>query len=139
MTGSGGPIPDRPTRVETAPGVYRDLDALSRDAAIQALGETDAPLGQADELVAAVTGPALKAAVQARVRMLAGGHNAENDDLLPIGWLPMEARHCFERIRAVMIRERVDLDEVRRLLAEGVAYGLAAIDRLDRATKRGES
>lgn len=133
------PKPDRPPRIETAPGVFRDLDALSRDAAIQALGESDAPLALADELVATVTGGAMKSAVQARVKMLVGGHTADNDDLLPIGWLPMEARHCLERVKLAMLREGRDLDDIRRLLVEGVAFGLAAIDRLDRAMKRGES
>jgi hypothetical protein len=120
--------------------VFTDLAARSRDAAIQALGETNAPLGQADELVAAVTGPALKAVVVARVGLItAGGHTAETDDFLPIGWLPMEARQCFEAIRGAMMEEPRDLAKVRKLLVDGAAFAFAAIDRLDRAMQRGES
>lgn len=140
MSGAGGPLPDRPTRIETAPGVFRDLDSLSRDAAVQALGTTDAPLALADELVAAVTGAALKAVVAARVGLIVGGgHTAENDDFLPIGWLPMEARQCFEAVRGAMMENPRDLHRIRQLMIDGAAFAFAAIDRLDRAMKRGES
>jgi hypothetical protein len=114
---------------------FTDLAALARESAIQALGGTDAPIGRADELVAAVTGEGLKAVIQARVRQLVRGHGAETDDMLPIGWLPMEARHCFERARDRL--NEGELGDARRLLAEGAAYGLAAIDRLDRAMLTG--
>lgn len=131
---------DQPApRIETAPGVYRDLDSLSRDAAIQALAGTDAPLGLADELVAAITGPALKAIIAERVGQISRGHNAENDDFLPIGWLPMEARQCFEAVRSAMMEEPRDLHRIRQLMVDGAAFAFAAIDRLDRAMQRGES
>lgn len=128
------PTPDRPCRVEaSSPGVFVDVDAASRDAAIQALAATDAPIGSADDLVAAVTGPALKSVVAARVKLFCDGHNPENDDFLPIGWLPMEARQCFEQARDLMASNHRDLAEVRAKLAEGAAFAFAAIDRLDRA------
>lgn len=130
----GQPKADRPCRIETeCPGVFVDLDAASRDAACQTLATTDALIATADDLVAAVTGPALKAAVAARVKLFIGGHTPENDDFLPIGWLPMEARRCFETARDLMNDDHRDLALVRAAIAEGLAFGLAAIDRLDRA------
>jgi hypothetical protein len=125
---------DRPTRIETeCPGVFVDLEAAARDAAIQAIATTDARIATADDLVAAVTGPALKAAVTARVKLFADGHTPDNDDFLPIGWLPMEARQRFEQARDLINDDHRDLALVRAALADGVAFGMAAIDRLDRA------
>jgi hypothetical protein len=62
-------------RVETtAPGVFKQgepgLQALAADVATQALGQTPAPIAQADSLVAAVTGEALRATVRMRVEQI---------------------------------------------------------------------
>lgn len=145
LTNSGtiDPTPraDRPTRMETEPGVFVDLDLASRDAAIQALKDTDAPIALADELVAAVAGRALKAIVAARVALItAKGHTADADDFLPIGWLPMEARHCLERARALIGTDPLtrDLVAARAAIADAIAFCMAAIDRLDRGMQQGE-
>jgi hypothetical protein len=115
-----------------------DLDAAARDAAIQTLKETDAPIASADDLAALVTGPSLKAAVAARVKLFIAGHTPDDDDMLPVGWLPMEARQAFERVRDQLNDDHRDLALVRATIAEGIAFGLAAIDWLDRAKARGE-
>lgn len=124
-----------------APGGFVDLDLASRDAAIQALKDTDAPIALADELVAAVAGQALKAIVAARLALItAKGHTADADDFLPIGWLPMEARHCLDRVRALIGTDPLtrDLGAARAAIADAIAFCMAAIDRLDRGMQQGE-
>ena len=125
-----------------------DLHALARDAAIQAvmLGDpsnptgaagSGAPIAQADELVAIVTGAAFRALVTARVGLYLKGHTPENDDLLPVGMLPLRAGKALaaarDRLHQGCCGDSDALGEARALLVEGVALGLAAIERVDRA------
>lgn len=137
---AAAPAHDRVTRIETAcPGVFVDLDEASRDVAIQALAQSDAPIGDADDLVAIVTGPALKAVVLARVEQVAKhGHTPARDADLPIKHLPHHARS--------MIIDTVDLLEgphrnlvvARRRLAKAAAMLMAAVDRVDIEIAKGE-
>jgi hypothetical protein len=100
----------------------------------------DVPLAAADELHAALTGRAAQSVFELRVRQIVNhGHSADNDDLLPIGWLPMEARLKFDAIRLGMLEQPRDLNAIRALFVEATALGLASIDRLDRALIVGES
>jgi hypothetical protein len=105
----------------------------------QAVIQPDVPLAMADELAAAVQGRAVRDVLAARVRQIVDhGHLAETDDFLPIGWLPLEARQRFDRARDLMHDEHRDLQLVRATIVDGLALGLAAIDRLDRATSGGQ-
>lgn len=92
----------------------------------------DLPLARFDEAVRVVTSPAVKDALAARVGMIVKGHTLNNDEVLPVGWLPMEAGQMIERARSALSARPCDLIKVRRLLVEAVAFGLAAVDRIDR-------
>jgi hypothetical protein len=117
-----------------------DLHEIARDAAIQALGATDAPLGRADELAAAVSGEALRAVVAARVEQIVRhGHAAEGDAMLPLGYLTGEALRRLQAGRDVIVHgDRQNLAVGRRRLAAVAALCLAEIDRIDIALARKE-
>jgi hypothetical protein len=128
-------------RVETRPGVFAQgepgLQALAADAATQALNQPDAPVGQADMLVAAVTGEALRGTVRMRVEQIAKhGHTPDSDDMLPITLLAKGAQDMVGLARAaigVTGRDR-NLDAAKKRLLRAAALCWAAFDRLERAT-----
>lgn len=132
------PQPDAPPREEWP---VPALDALGRDVALQALGESDAPIARADEIAAAVTGEALKATVMMRVEQIVKhGHDPKDDLMLPIVFLPNQAK-----LMAMAAHEAVmaggdgrDLQLARRRLARTAALCWAAIDRIDAAVERKE-
>lgn len=142
MSGNSTPLPERPVRVETAsPGVFVDVGAIARDAAIQTLKETDAPIASADDLVALVTGPALKATVAMRVgQVVRHGYTPDGDLMLPIGLLVTETITHAQRARAAIGTTEADRDLVaaRQYLASTAALCWAALDRLDGGKLRGE-
>jgi hypothetical protein len=123
---------DRPLRAETAPGVFTDLGALARDAAIQTVARSDAPISDADDLVAAVTGAALQAVVAARVRLFVQGHTPSADELLPILWMPFEAQQhaALASAQIGLTAQGRDLAAAEASLALTAATCMAAIDRL---------
>lgn len=135
MSGEGGPIPDR----ATVPAHRLVGEAI--DGAAQAIVrvQPDVPLTSLPELRRALQGIAMRDVLTARLTLFQAGHDEEADDMLPIGWLPfMEAMPTFLRAKAEMSADHRDLEAMRRDLVDGVALMLAGIDRLDRATKRGE-
>jgi hypothetical protein len=136
------PVHDRPTRVETAPGCFRDLDAESRTAAIQALGATDAPIARADELAAAVAGPALKAIVAMRVeQIVTRGHSALADlEVEPYRLLDkaVEMMRVARSRCGVTDMNAASLAAARKTAAKACALGMAVIDRIDAELARGE-
>jgi hypothetical protein len=131
------PVPDRAAQPEQPP---LELTQRVRDVAIQALGETDARLHQSDELVAAITGSALKAIVAARAGLFTAGHTPDNDEMLPIPWLPFEVQQhaAFASAKIGLTGKDRDLPAAEQLLAVTAAYCMAAIDRLRLARARGE-
>lgn len=137
----GDPRPDRPTRVETVPGVFPDVDAAARDAALRSLAECDAPIRRADELVGAVAGDALKAVVAMRVEQIVKhGHTVEDDMMLPLLWLPRQIKQHAEVACARIGVTGTDRNLVaaKRHLAITAALCLAAIDRITVAIERKE-
>jgi hypothetical protein len=117
------PTADRTTRIKSErPGVFVDLDAAARDGAIQALRHSDAPLTMADDLVALVTGPALKATVLKRVeQVVTHGHTPGEDLMLPVGCIVTEVIISAQRVRTAIgkrdlaaARERLALCSTRR-------------------------
>lgn len=111
----------------------KEIVSFAVEDAAQAVIQPDIPLALVPELLAALQGPGMRAVMAKRVDQIARrGHSADNDDMLPLGWLPMEARQAFERARDHLSGEHRDLARVRGLLVEAAAVGLAAIDRLDR-------
>jgi hypothetical protein len=135
------PQPDRPLRMERDVGVFTDLDALSRDTAIQTLKDSEAPIAQADALAATLTGPALKAVCAARVDLFLKGHTPENDDMLPLPFLPFEAQQhaALASHRIGLTGRDRDLVAAEQELALTAAFCLAAIDRLRAARERREA
>jgi hypothetical protein len=136
-------MPDKPTRLETGnPGVFTDLGAIARDVAIQALGSTDAPIGQADDLVAIVSGQALALTVQMRVeQVVKHGHTPDSDLMLPIGLLPTEVQNMAGLARAAIGITGSDrnLDAGVKRLARTAALCWAAIDRILAAQAGGQT
>lgn len=109
-----------------------DLDIAARDVAIQSLTDSDAPISQADALLALVTGPALKTLVAARVQLFLAGHTPENDEMLPLQLLPDEARRqAANAVNAIgLTMQDRDLALAEANLAQAAALCMAAIDRL---------
>lgn len=98
-------------------------------------------LAMVPELLAALQGPAVRSVLAARVAMFLKGHTPENDDLLPVGWLPRAAGRALAAVHQHMHQhccgDRGDyLDEARARLVEAAAHLLAAVDRIDRAVAR---
>jgi hypothetical protein len=105
------------------------------DEAVQSLfSAADVPLVRADELRAAVTGPALKSVLEIRIeQMVKHGHTLELDLDLPLGWLVNDA---LQRLRAALDvinggPDRRNLKVARRRVATAAALLLAGIDVLD--------
>lgn len=129
-------------RVETAPGVFSDLNALARDAAIQSLNGSAALISQADDLVAIVTGPALAMTVAMRVeQVVKHGHTPDSDLMLPIGLLVTEAQNMAAMARTAIGVTGADrnLDVGVKRLARTAALCWAAIDRILAAQARGQT
>lgn len=93
----------------------------------------DFPPGKLPEILAAIQGPAVRAALEMRIGQIAQGHDAEHDSFLPIEQLPHLARQfglaAIEQLTGT--RERQNLPVARKNLARMAAAALAAIDRLD--------
>ncbi len=109
-------------------------DAALKDSAQILLGMADVPIAQADELMAAVQGPAVRAAIEARVEQIVKhGHDREYDSMLAIGHLPRVARglilDAMDLIDGTV--ERRNLPVAMRRLARASAVCMAAIDRLE--------
>lgn len=126
------PAPDRISIETTDPGVFVNLDEAARDAAIQSLGESAAPIALADDLVAAITGTALKSIVAARVKLFTDGHTQEADLMLPLPLLVYEAQQHAGLARGFIGTDHKhrDLAAAEASLAMTAAFCLAGIDRL---------
>jgi hypothetical protein len=137
--GIGQPQP----RVEIEPGVFATgtaaLQALAADAAVQALGQTPAPLSLQDELLAAVTGSALRAVVAMRVDQIAKhGHTAEDDGMLPPASLLNTAKSILTSAIALTSgydRDLSELERGQRCAAKAAAMCMAAHDRIGLAIR----
>ncbi|MES2138005.1 MAG: hypothetical protein V4502_13230 [Pseudomonadota bacterium] len=111
------------------------------DQAIEAVPQslfsaTGVPLAGQAEILAALTGPALRAVLDARVELrVKHGHSAEGDLMLAITALPKAAKDYAQMaVEAIGVtgRDR-NLGLARRRLARSAALILAAIDRIDAA------
>jgi hypothetical protein len=101
-----------------------------------------APLASAEELRAALTGPAMAMVCRMRIEQIVKhGHTAENDETLPLIWLPKQARDHAQIACAnigVTGKDR-NLAAAEKGLARTAALCLAALDRLRLARERGEA
>lgn len=93
-------------------------------------------IGMIDDVANAIRGPAVQAAIEARIeQIMRYGHDSEHDGMLAIGALPDLARQqlvmSIERIAGTA--EIRQLPAARKSLARAAALCLAAIDRLDAA------
>jgi hypothetical protein len=92
-----------------------------------------------DEIDNAARGPAVRAAVDMRIEQIVKhGHDAEHDSMLPVDELPRLAR---QRLAAAIEQisgtgEKQNLPVARKNLARTAAMCMAAIDRIDVATRR---
>lgn len=120
--------------------IERALAAAREALLLEHAALAQVPLVKADELLAALTGPAAEAVLAARFdQIVTRGHDAESDDMLPLCWLPKKAQE-FAAIsvdRLGGIDPQRNLVKGRQRLAETSALAMASIDRLDRATKGG--
>jgi hypothetical protein len=117
-------------------------DGLASDTSVVQRGLDDArqtlftaanvPLARIDELLAAVSGPALKAVLEMRIEQIVKhGHTAEADRMRPAGMLIKEAKERAQLASDVLWGERQNLKVCRRRAATAAALLLAFIDRLD--------
>lgn len=121
--------------IELPPGTAAIVEHGLEEAPQALLSAPGVPIAATAELVAAVSGAAARAVLEARIAMIVAGHDAEADDMLPIGWLPMEARQCLERVRSAFVQPNPDMARIRALVVQAAAFALAAIDRLDRVKR----
>jgi hypothetical protein len=111
------------------------------DQAAQSLfSAADVPLASAEELRALVTGPAVKAVLEARIaQVVKHGHTPANDAELPIKHLPANARSMIIDTLDLLEGPRRNLVVAKRRLAKAAAMLIAAIERVDvELAKEGE-
>jgi hypothetical protein len=127
---------------ELPPGTSAIVEQGLEEAAQALFSAADVPLARADELLAAIAGPAVRAVLEMRIEQIVKhGHSIENDETLPLLWLPRQAREhaqvACDRI-GVTGKDR-NLEAVEKSLARTAALCLAALDRIRAARARGEA
>lgn len=117
--------------------------AATLDAAPEGLPRLamDFPMARVGELLAAIQGPALRAVLDARIEQIVKhGHDAEHDQMQPIGQLPKLARETAAMAMDTLGGdERRNIPVARRRLARAAAICMAAIDRLDMIKEEGSA
>lgn len=113
-----------------------DIEALIEETleeAPQLLRGLDAPFSLLDELLAAIQGPAVRAALEARIEQIVKyGHDREHDSMLAIAQLPRLARDMtLSAIELLGPDERRNIEVAKKRIARAIAILLAAFDRLD--------
>lgn len=103
------------------------------DEAVQSLfSAAGVPLAKAEDLRAAVTSPAVRAVLEARIEQIVKhGHTSERDACLPLGILPREAKDRLIMGMDCLHGDRRNLPIARRRFARAAALILAAIEQLD--------
>jgi hypothetical protein len=113
-------------------------DALD-EAAQTLFSAADVPLARAGELLAAISGPAVKAVLEARIEQIVKhGHSVEADAGLTLKYLPHNARSMILDASDLLDGQHRNLVVGRRRLAKAAAMLLAAIDRVDLELAKGE-
>jgi hypothetical protein len=111
--------------------------AAAEDVGPQLLKDVpEATIDRTDELLQALTGPAVRAVLLIRAEQIAKhGHDREYDSMLPLVHLPKRAKwFASASIEHITGTGQVrDLRMARVRLAKAAALCLAAIDRLDAA------
>jgi hypothetical protein len=78
---------------ELPPGTNAIVDAALEDVAQTLFTAADVPLARSEELLAALQGPAMRSLMHMRIEQIVKhGHTAENDLMLPLMWLPKQAK-----------------------------------------------
>jgi hypothetical protein len=111
----------------------RDIIQAGLDEAAQSLfTASDVPLASAEELRALVTGPAVRAVLEARIeQVVKHGHTPAKDAELPIKHLPAHARSMIVDTLDLLEGPRRNLVVGKKRLAKAAAMLLAAIGRVD--------
>lgn len=135
MSGEGGPLAAGDGLTGTAGIVQAGLDQARQTL----FSAADVPLAGTYDLLAAVSGYAVRIVLEMRIEQIVKhGHTSENDEMLPILWLPKQAKDyaqiACDRI-GVTGKDR-NLDAAERALARCAALCLASIDRLRQARGR---
>lgn len=108
------------------------VDEALNHAAQSLFSAADVPLARAEELLAALTGSAVRAVLEARIEQIVKhGHDAASDAMLPLGMLPREAKDRLQMGCDCLYGERRNLPVARRRFARAAALLLAAIDQID--------
>lgn len=120
-------------------GTHAIVDQAVEDAGQTLFSAADVPLARADELLAILTGAAVRSVLETRVaQVVEHGHTLEGDLGMPTGWLVNEARAdlalALDLINAGPARR--DLPRARKRVARAAAMCLAAIDVLDAVIQR---
>jgi hypothetical protein len=137
---TGAELADRLAEHCTMHGL--SLGRAMRHLRVASCAAADVPLARADELLAAIAGPAVRRVLEMRIEQIVKhGHSAENDETLPLLWLPKQARRDHAQIACDRIgvtgKDR-NLEAAEKSLARTAALCLAALDRIRRARERGK-
>jgi hypothetical protein len=116
------------------------VDEALEETAAAVLRDSGAPIVRAEELLAALTGPAMRAIMEMRIEQIVKfGHTAETDVMHPITWLPKQTID-----QAQMAHARIGVTEAGRNLpaamkasARAGACAAASIDRVLMAIRAG--
>lgn len=126
---------------ELPPGTNAIVESAVEEVAQTLFSAADVPLANAEELLTALQGPAMRAVCEMRIEQIVKhGHTAENDSMLPILWLPKQAKDYADiacHAIGVTGTDR-DLERAKRSLARAAALCLASIDRIIAAQAAGE-
>lgn len=130
-----------PASEEVQAAIARSL-AAARQALLLEPALAGVPLLMVEEVLAALTGAAVAASLEARFdQIVRRGHDGEHDDGHALTWLPKIARDyasiAVDRLGGV--EGQRNLPKGRQRLADLAALAMASLDRLDRATKGGAS
>lgn len=126
--------------IEPAPAELEQLIDQALEEAPQLVLEGTIRLGQIEEIMAALAGPAARMALQMRLEQIVKhGHDREHDEMLPIMRLPQLAREQLSMAldTSLTAGDRRDLRVAKLRLARAAAMCLAGIDRINMINEEG--
>lgn len=126
--------------MDMPPGTASIVQASLDEARQTLFSAADVPLASTEELLAAISGPALNAVLEARIEQIVKhGHTPAQDAAMPLKVLPHHARSMILDATDLMDPGcRRNLTVARRRIAKAAAMLLAAIDRIDVELAKGE-
>lgn len=120
--------------MEPLPEGTRAIVEETVDQAAQSLfTAADVPLSRADELLAILQGPALRAGLEARIEQIVKhGHTPESDVMLPMLMLAHRTREMLDAAADLLPKgDRRNLEVAKKRAARVIALASALFDRIE--------